>query len=59
MDFEKFLSDLKTAEKFSDYQKSVAEKIKNHNLPVIVLGAAILAEKVTATLKKFGVEVTG
>ena len=59
MEFEKFLAELETPEKFSDYQKSVAEKIKAHNLPVIIFGAAKLAEIVTATLKKFGVEISG
>ena len=59
MDFENFLSDLKTPEKFSDYQKSVAAEIKSHNLPVIVFGAARLAEKITNTLKNFGVKVSG
>ena len=42
-----------------DYQKSVAEKIKSHNLPVIIFGAAQLAKRVAKVLEKFGVKISG
>jgi len=59
VEFENFLKELETPENFSNHQKNVAEKIKSHNLPVIIFGAAKLAERVTETLKKFGVEILG
>ena len=59
MDFKTFLADLKTPETIYAYQKNVAEKIKSHNLPVIVFGAAKFAKKVTTTLKNWGIEISG
>lgn len=51
-----FLEDLKPS---FNYRENLAKKIKSHNLPVIIFGAAEMAKQVTEELKKFGVEVSG
>lgn len=56
MEFEKVLDELKT---LKDIRPEICEKIKSHNLPVIIFGAGGMAKEVTNELKKFGVEVAG
>ena len=56
MSFEKILGELKT---LKDERPEICEKIKSHNLPVIIFGAGIMADYITKDLKNFGVEVSG
>lgn len=56
MTFEKVLEELKP---LKDVQPEIAEKIKSHNLPVIIYGAGEVAGYVTNSLKKVNVEVSG
>ena len=54
-----FIADLKNLADFQTYRKNTAEKIKSHNLPVIIFGAGIMAKNVTDELKNFGIEISG
>ena len=56
MTFEKVLEELKP---LKNVHSEVAEKIKSHNLPVIIYGAGHIAGYVTNSLKRVGVEVAG
>lgn len=56
MSFEKIWGELKT---LKDERPEICEKIKSHNLPVIIFGAGIMADYITKDLKNFGVEVSG
>ncbi len=56
MSFEKILEELKT---LKDVRPEICEKIKNHNLPVIIFGAAETAGRVANILKSYGVEIAG
>ena len=56
MSFEKILEELKT---LKDMRPEICEKIKSHNLPVIIFGAAETAMRVTNILKSHGVEIAG
>ena len=56
MSFEKILEELKT---LKDIRPEMCEKIKSHNLPVIIFGAAETAMRVTNILKSHGVEIAG
>ena len=56
MSFEKILDELKT---LKDERPEICEKIKSHNLPVIIFGAAETAMRVTNILKSHGVEIDG
>ena len=56
MEMENFLAEF---EGLKDERPQIAEKIKSHNLPVIIFGAAQMAAEVTKELQKFGVEVSG
>ena len=54
-----FIADLKNLADFQTYRKNTAEKIKSHNLPVIIFGAGDMARNVTDNLKNFDVEISG
>ena len=56
MTFEETLDELKT---LKDVRPEICEKIKSHNLPVIIYGAGIMAEYITKNLKSYGVEISG
>ena len=56
MSFEKILEELKT---LKDVRPEICEKIKSHNLPVIIFGAGIMAKQITPYLSNFGVEIAG
>lgn len=56
MTFEKVLEELKP---LNNVQPEIAEKIKSHNLPVIIYGAGEVAGVITGNLKNLGVEVSG
>ena len=56
MSFEKILDELKT---LKDERPEICEKIKSHNLPVIIYGSAQTAKRITNTLNSFGVEIDG
>ena len=56
MSFEKVLEELKP---LKDIRPEMCEKIKSHNLPVIIFGAGIMADYITKDLKSYGVEISG
>ena len=56
MDAKNFLAEF---EGLKDERPKIVEKIKSHNLPVIIFGGANLAMQVFEKLKDFGVEVSG
>lgn len=56
MDFEKFLNKV---QEMKDERKNICEKIKTHNLPVILYGAGIGAKFVTQALSEYDVHVDG
>ena len=56
MKFENVLNELK---KLNDVRPEICEKIKRHNLPVIIFGAGVAAKLVTEKLNAGGVEVSG
>lgn len=56
MTFEKVLEELKP---LNNVQPEIAEKIKSHNLPVIIYGAGEVAGYLTTNLKNLGVEIAG
>ena len=56
MTFEKVLEELKPLKNF---HSEVAEKIKSHNLPVIIFGAGHVAGYLTTNLKNLGIEIVG
>ncbi len=56
MSFEKIVEELKT---LKDVRPEICEKIKSHNLPVIIYGAGIMADYITNDLKYYGVEIAG
>lgn len=46
-------------ENMSDCSTSIIEKIKSHNLPVVIFGAGAYAKVTARILKKFGVKIFG
>lgn len=59
MDKKEFLAEIEELSKQPPYELQVVEKIKSHNLPVIIFGASKLAEKITQRLNSFGVKISG
>ena len=56
---ENFLAELENLSKQTPYLLQVAEKIKSHNLPVIIFGAAKYAQIVASKLISAGVKISG
>lgn len=56
MDKKEFLADIEEAVNF---REKLAEKIKSHNLPVLIFGAGKFAKIVTDELTNLGVEISG
>ena len=56
MTFEKTLEELKT---LKDVRPEICEKIKSHNLPIIIFGAGQMAIMITDVLKSYGFEISG
>ena len=56
---ENFLAEFENLSKQTPYLLQVAEKIKSHNLPVIIFGAAKYAQIVASKLISAGVKISG
>ena len=59
MNITDFFEELKGLPNVRPSETVAAEKIKSHNLPVIIFGAATTAKAVTEILKRFYIEVEG
>ena len=59
MTIENFIDEFKTLANTQCYLKKIAEKIKSHQLPVIIFGAAGLSRWVFYELKNLGIKVEG
>lgn len=59
MNITDFFDELKSLPNVRSSEAAVAEQIKSHNLPVIILGAGDGARNITNILNRFGVEIFG